>query len=92
MKKIQDIKIDINAMCDFEQITGKSLMSALNDMEDIRMTDIRALIQAGLNLEDSKEAGNILMEYMSDENAEPIMNLLSDKLSETGMIKTKKKD
>lgn len=92
MKKIQDIKIDINAMCDFEQITGKSLMSALNDMEDIRMTDIRALIQAGLNLEDSKEAGNILMEYMSDENAEPIMNLLSDKLSETGMTKTKKKD
>ena len=31
MKKIQDMKIDINTMCNFEKNTGRSLMKAMKD-------------------------------------------------------------
>lgn len=90
MKKIQDIEFDINTMCEFEELTGKSLMAVLNDSENIRMTDIRALIQAGAGAESPEQAGNMLMEYLKDENAQPILNLISEKLDNTGMTKKKK--
>lgn len=90
-KKIQDINFDINTMCDFEMLTGKSLMSMLNDKDDLKMTDIRALIQAGLSLDDPKEAGTILFEYMQDEEQKPILDLISDKFMKSGMARKKKK-
>ena len=87
--KIQDMKIDINVMCDFEELTGRSLLQVLNDTDTLRMTDVRALVQAGLGLKDPKEAGNALMEYMAEENAKPILELLGEKVNESGIGKKK---
>lgn len=88
--KIQDIKIDINVMCEYEKITGRSLIKLMSNLEELKISDIRALIQAGLGLSDEKEAGNVLMEYMQDETQAPILDVLSEKLSESGISKKKK--
>jgi len=87
--KIQDIKIDINTMCEYEKITGRSLLKLLSNMEELMMTDVRALIQAGLGLKDELDAGNRLMEYMQDESQKPILEFLSEKLSEVAESKKK---
>ena len=85
------MKLDINAMCEFEEITGRSLLALLENTDNMRMSDIRALVQAGLELKDPKEAGDILMEYMNDKEQKPIFEVISVKMNESGITKKKEK-
>ena len=88
--KIQDIKIDINSMCEFEDLTGRSLLEIIQGGEALRMTDVRGLVQVGLGLKDKVEAGEKLKEYMADDENEPILDLLAKKIEEA--MNTKKKE
>lgn len=90
MKKIQDIVFDFNAMCDFELTTGQSLMKLFADDNDIKMTNIRALVKSGLGVTET-EAGDIISEFISENDMGELMKVIGDKLNESGLLKAKKK-
>jgi len=87
MKKLQDIKIDINAICEFEKLTGKSIADLKTD--NFKLTDIRALISAGLSV-DEIEAGRIMQEYMESDANEGLLEIISKKMEDSGFTKKKK--
>lgn len=90
MKQIQDIVFDFNAMCDFEVTTGKTLISFFSKDEEISMINVRALIKSGLGVTEI-EAGNIISEYLKENDISDLFKLIGDKLNESGIMKTKKK-
>lgn len=63
------LKFDYNALCSFEQATGKSFLKFFNDLEEngflaMGLSDLRALLWAGL-LDENKDlklidVGNLL--------------------------------
>ncbi|RRH71994.1 GTA-gp10 family protein [Falsigemmobacter faecalis] len=62
------LRLDFNALCDFEGETGKNALQALEGLErgDVTASDLRALMWAGLRQEapeiDLQTAGRILGE------------------------------
>jgi len=84
------MNLDINAICEFENLTGKTFGS-MTKQDDIGLTDIRALVQAGLGLTDPKEAGKIIQEYMASEEEIPLLEIIQEKISATMPTKAKKK-
>lgn len=63
------IRFDYNALCSFEQATGKSFLKFVDDLENqgllsMQLSDLRALLWAGLLHEDEKlkiaDVGNLL--------------------------------
>lgn len=91
MKKIQDIVFDFNAMCDFEVTTGQTLMSFFSNDEEISMINVRALVKAGLGVTEI-EAGKSITEFLKENDMKALFNLIGDKLSESGLMKAKKKN
>lgn len=90
MKQIQDIVFDFNAMCDFEVTTGKTLMSFFANDNEVSMVNVRALIKAGLGITEV-EAGNVISEYLKENDISDLFKVIGDKLNESGIIKAKKK-
>ena len=88
MKKIQDMKIDINTMCNFEKNTGRSLMKAMKD-ESFGLFEIRGLIQAGLEVEE-EVAGTMMQDYLASDEKKSLMEVISEKLAESGLMGKKK--
>ena len=87
--KIQDIKLDLNAICEFEKLTGKTLHGFL-EQKTPAMNDIRGLIAAGLKIEEEK-AGEMLQEFLNDDTQkETIFEIIERKIEET--MPTKKKE
>ena len=87
--KIQDMKLDLNAICEFEKLTGKTLNSIFKQ-DDIGMYDIRGLVQAGLKIETPEEAGNLIQDFLQDETQkETLLDIIERKIEET--MPTKKK-
>lgn len=91
MKNIQDIKFDFNAMCDFEVTTGQSLMKLFADDNDIKMNDVRALVKSGLGITET-EAGEVISEYLKENDLGELFKIIGDKLNESGLLKSKKKN
>lgn len=66
------LRFDYNALCSFEQVTGKSFLKFFNDLDEqgflsMHLSDLRALLWAGL-LYDNKnlkltDVGNLLKLY-----------------------------
>lgn len=90
MKNIQDIVFDFNAMCDFELTTGTTLISFFSKDDEISMTNVRALVKAGLGVTEV-EAGNVISEYLKENDIGALFKLIGEKLHESGLMKSKKK-
>lgn len=63
------LRFSANALCDLEEITGKSIMNIMADVKDpekMSMTTVRAMIYAGLKEHHPKitlqDAGNIVQD------------------------------
>ena len=90
MKKIQDMKFEMNEACDFEETTGTPLITFFSDERELRMTDTRALVKAGLGVTEI-EAGNIITSYLKENDMNDLFELIFQKLDEGGILKAKKK-
>lgn len=53
LDKERTLLFDLNALVEYEEVTGKSLISGVN-LSNLKMKDIRALLYAGLVHEDEK--------------------------------------
>lgn len=90
MKKLQDMKLDFNAMCNFEIATGQPLMDFISKGE-LTLNNMRLIAKIGLNV-DIQTAGEIINEYISEsENAiEDLSNIFAEKFKESGLFGKKK--
>lgn len=88
--KLEDMKIDFNAMCEFEKLTGKSLQS-LYKTKNFAMNDIRAIVKGSLGLDEEEEAGDIIVEYVKENGFDKFSNLFSQKMEEFNNEFDKKK-
>jgi len=84
------IKLDYNALCSFEQVTGKSFLKFADDLEkqgllSMQLSDLRALLWAGLLHEDEKlkitDVGNLL-KFDDAEHIQKILSAIVDAINE----------
>ena len=83
--KVWTLRMDFNAMCAFEEATGKAAMATLEGFEggDYTMSDLRAIVHAMLlrHHPDAtpQDAGDIL-----SEDSEVLMRVLSHAMPDAG--------
>lgn len=80
LDKKRNLKFNFNAICNFEEATGKSIAS-LGETKEFKMSDLRALLWAGLVHEDPdltiEEAGELFdyaesFQYVSEKITEAV--------------------
>jgi hypothetical protein len=95
LDKMRTLRFDFNAMADFEDVYGKSLMEILATGA-ISFSAIRALLWAGLKHEDRQlaaagpaRAGEIAQDWMekSGGDAADLTKMVTDALIESGFVK-----
>lgn len=89
LDKERTLRLDLNAMVEFEEMTGKSLISGVN-MQDLAIKDIRILLWACLMHEDEDLTLKQVGAMFSIENMEEIGSIL-EKAFATAMPASKGK-
>lgn len=83
--KIQDMKLDFNALCRFELLRNKTLKDVIKEEDNISMLDIRALISAGLNISEDK-AGDLIQEHMANKENMKVLDIAIEKMQDAGIL------
>lgn len=86
---LNNMKIDFNAICEFEKTTGKSLFKVAKE-KSFALNDLRALVKASFELEED-EAGKIIEEHIKEHGFTDFSNIINVKMEEFHEIFGKKK-
>lgn len=78
LDKERTMRMDLNALSDFESMTGKSFMSGALDLENLALSDIRALLWACLVQDDESLTLRDVGGMLHIGNLEPVTRAITD--------------